>query len=172
MASLMENLIEVLELESREYENLLELSTKKTPVIIAGNLDELAKITDEEQNVVSGINRLDKKRQEVFTDIANVINKDVDTLKIAYLIDMLESRPEEQQKLARVHDRLSKAVHGVRSVNEQNGILIQNALEMVEFDMHMLQAMKAAPETANYDRGAVNAGVTMGVDGRGFDAKQ
>ena len=124
---------------------------------------------DEEQIVVSGINRLDKKRQEVFTDIANVINKDVDTLKIADLIDMLESRPEEQQKLARVHDRLSKAVHGVRSINEQNGILIQ---EMVEFDMHMLQAMKAAPETANYDRGAASAGVTMGVDGRGFDAKQ
>ena len=53
MASLMENLIEVLDSESREYENLLELSTQKTPVIISGNLEELAKITDEEQNVVS-----------------------------------------------------------------------------------------------------------------------
>ena len=172
MASLMENLIEVLGTESRVYESLLELSRKKTPVIIAGNLEELAKITDEEQIVVERINHLDKKREEVFADVANVINKDVDTLKIADLIDMLESRPEEQQKLARVHDRLSKAVHGVRSINEQNGILIQNALEMVEFDMHMLQAMKAAPETANYDRGAASAGVTMGVDGRGFDAKQ
>ena len=29
MASLMENLIEVLDSESREYENLLELSTQK-----------------------------------------------------------------------------------------------------------------------------------------------
>ena len=86
MASLMENLIEVLGTESRVYESLLELSRKKTPVIIAGNLEELAKITDEEQNVVSGINRLDKKRQEVFTDIANVINKDVKTLKIADLV--------------------------------------------------------------------------------------
>ncbi|MDE7286480.1 MAG: flagellar protein FlgN, partial [Lachnospiraceae bacterium] len=76
----MENLIEVLDLESQEYENLLELSMKKTPVIVAGNLEELAKITDEEQNVVSGINRLEQKRREVFSDIANVINKDVDTL--------------------------------------------------------------------------------------------
>ena len=46
-----ENLIEVLDLESREYENLLELSTKKTPVIVAGELEQLAKITDEEQTV-------------------------------------------------------------------------------------------------------------------------
>ena len=53
MASLMENLIEVLDKESREYESLLGLSMKKTPVIVSGNLEELAKITEEEQIVVS-----------------------------------------------------------------------------------------------------------------------
>ena len=100
MASLMENLIEVLDLESAEYENLLGLSMKKTPVIVAGNTEELAKITDEEQNVVSKINRLDHKRQEVFTDIAIVINKDVNTLMLADLVEMLSARPQEQQKLA------------------------------------------------------------------------
>lgn len=172
MASLMENLIEVLDRESREYEDLLELSTKKTSVIVAGGLDDLAKITDEEQNVVGRINRLEQKRQEVYTDIANVINRDVDTLMLTDLIEMLKARPDEQQKLARVHDRLGTAVHKVRSVNEQNRILIENALEMVEFDMNMLQAMKTAPETANYDRGAFNTGTPMGVDASGFDAKQ
>ena len=101
MASLMENLIEVLDLESAEYEDLLGLSTRKTSVIVAGNTEELAKITDEEQNVVSKINRLEKKRQEVFTDIAIVINKDVNTLMLADLVEMLDARPQEQQKLAR-----------------------------------------------------------------------
>lgn len=172
MASLMENLIEVLELESSEYENLLGLSMKKTPVIVAGNTEELAKITDEEQIVVSRINHLEEKRQEVFADVANVINKDVNTLMLADLVEMMKSRPNEQQKLAKVHDRLSAAVHDVKKVNEQNRILIQNALEMVEFDMNMLQAMKAAPETANYNRGAYNTGEHMGVGGAGFDAKQ
>lgn len=172
MASLMENLIEVLDLESREYENLLGLSTKKTPVIVAGELEELAKLTDEEQIVVSKINHLEQKRQEVFTDIANVINKDVNTLMLADLVDMLKARPQEQQKLAKVHDKLSNAVHEVKRINEQNRVLIQNALEMVEFDMNMLQAMKTAPETANYNKGAYNTGAAMGVDGRGFDAKQ
>ena len=169
MASLMENLIEVLDLESTEYENLLGLSMKKTPVIVAGAMEELAKITDEEQNVVSKISRLEQRREEVFADIANVINKDVKTLKLSDLIEMLASRPEEQQKLARVHDKLSSAV---KRVNEQNRILIENALEMVEFDMNMLQAMKNAPETANYNKGAYNTGTHMGVDGSGFDARQ
>ena len=172
MASLMENLIEVLDLESTEYENLLGLSMKKTPVIVAGAMEELAKITDEEQNVVSKISRLEQRREEVFADIANVINKDVKTLKLSDLIEMLASRPEEQQKLARVHDKLSSAVHEVKRVNEQNRILIENALKMVEFDMNMLQAMKNAPETANYNKGAYNTGTHMGVDGSGFDARQ
>ncbi|MDE7445430.1 MAG: flagellar protein FlgN [Lachnospiraceae bacterium] len=168
----MENLIEVLDLESQEYENLLGLSMKKTPVIVSGELEELAKITDEEQIVVNRINRLEQKRQEVFSDIANVINKDVDMLMLKDLVEMLSTRPEEQQKLARVHDRLSAAVHEVKRVNGQNRILIQNALEMVEFDMNMLQAMKAAPETANYNKGAYNTGDHMGAGGAAFDAKQ
>ena len=85
---------------------------------------------------------------------------------------MLSSRPDEQQKLAMVHDRLKTVVHAVRRVNEQNRELIKEALEMVSVNLNMLQAMKAAPETANYDRSAYNAGMQMGVDKVGFDAKQ
>ena len=172
MASLMENLIEVLDSESREYENLQELSTKKTPVIIAGNLDELAKITDEEQIVVSGINRLDKKRQEVFTDIANVINKDVKELKLKSLIDMMDSQPKEKQRLSDVYKRLQDTITIMRQVNEHNGELIQLSLEMVEFDLNLIQSMRLAPETANYNRGAENAGNFMGHSRGSFDTKQ
>ena len=172
MASLMETLIQVLEEESQEYEKLLGLSMKKTPVLVSGDLDELAKITDEEQIVVSKINRLETKRQETFTDVANVINKDVKTLMLSELVEMLSSRPVEQQKLAKVHDRLKGVVYEVKRVNEQNRELIKNALEMVEFDMNMLQAMKSAPETANYNKGAYNAGTYMGTGASGFDARQ
>ena len=172
MASLMENLIEVLDKECREYESLLGLSMKKTPVIVSGNLEELAKITEEEQIVVSKIVNLDNKRQELFADIANVINRDVKKLMLADLVDILAQRPQEQQKLAKVHDRLKTVVHEVERVNNQNRTLIQNALEMVEFDMNMLQAMKTGPETANYNRGAYNTGAQMGPGAGGFDARQ
>lgn len=168
----MENLIEVLAEESREYENLLGLSMKKTPVIVAGNLEELAKITDEEQIVVGKLNRMDARRQEVFTDIANVINRDVKKLKLSDLIDLLAQRPDEQQKLAKVYDKLKSVVHEVERVNGQNRMLLQNALEMVEFDLNLIQAMKTAPESANYNKGAYNAGIPMGTAPSGFDARQ
>lgn len=172
MASLMENLIDVLEKECIEYEGLLELSQKKTPIIINGDLEALQKITDEEQDYASRITNLEKKRTVVYADIANVINKDVNTLKLDYLIAMLESRPAERDALAGLHDRLKTAVRGLQRVNEQNRELLTNALEMVEFELNLLQAMKAAPETANYNRGAYSTGNTMGVAPGGFDAKQ
>ena len=40
MASLMDSIIDVLEKEDAEYTRLIELSEKKTPVIIKGELDE------------------------------------------------------------------------------------------------------------------------------------
>lgn len=172
MASLMENLIETLESESSEYEVLLGLSEKKTPIIVKGDLEGLQQITDEEQSVVSRIHHLEQKRIEVTKDIANVINKDVETLKLKNLIQMLEGRPNEQAKLQKVHDKLQTVVHKMQAVNNQNRDLINHALELVAFDMNLLQAMKTAPETANYNKGAYSAGSVIGTDRSGFDAKQ
>lgn len=172
MASLMETLIEVLNKECSEYEVLLELSQQKTPIIVGGNLEELQKITDEEQVVVSRIHNLEKKRTEVTADIANVLNKDVNDLKLSNLIGMFDQRPAEQKQLAWAHDRLQQSVRGLQRVNEQNRELLTNALEMVEFEMNLLQAAKTAPATAEYNRGAYNTGNIMGVVNHGFDAKQ
>ena len=73
----MENLLDVLEKEDDLYQELLQLSMKKSPIIIKGEIASLQAITDEEQDVVSQINNLDRKREEVMNDIANVLNKDV-----------------------------------------------------------------------------------------------
>ena len=172
MASLMEVLIDVLEKENREYEQLLALSLKKTPVIVSEDLDELSKITDEEQIIVSRINHLDAQRAEAIDDIANVLNKDVNQLKIVDLIKMLAARPEEQEKLAAVFDKLQENVRNVKRSNEQNRELIEQALELVRFNMNVLQSVNKAPETANYNKGAYNTGDMIGTSNKAFDAKQ
>jgi flagellar biosynthesis/type III secretory pathway chaperone len=168
----METLIEVLEKENLEYKSLLELSLQKTPAIVSEDLQLLTKITDEEQIIVSRINHLDNQRNEAVNDIANVLNKDVAKLKIVDLIKMLEKRPEEQARLSRVFDSLRNNVRSVKRVNEQNRELIENALELVQFNMNVLQSMNKAPETANYNRGAYNTGDVIGMSNKAFDAKQ
>lgn len=172
MASLMENLISVLKDEAEEYNNLLELSMKKTPVIIEGDLEGLQQITDEEQIIVAKLNRLDAKRAEVTSDIANVLNKDVNTLKLANIIDMLSTRPVEQNQLAQAHDELRQVVEQMVRVNQHNQELIQQSLDIVEFDLQLIQSLRCAPQTANYNKGAYTAGTIMGVGIGNFDAKQ
>lgn len=172
MASLMENMIEVLQDECREYEELCKLSKEKTSIIVAGDLPGLEKMTEAEQEVVGRINKLEKKRLEVTSDIANVMNMDPNNMKVRDLIPLLASRPTEQKKLQDTCDKLQKVVGEMKTANEQNGELIKHSLEMVEFDLNLLQAMKGAPETANYGRGAYNTGSQIGNVKHGFDAKQ
>ena len=61
MASLMDDLVGILNDECQQYQDLLELSSSTTPVLVNGDLDKLAEITDEEQGVVAKISFLDKK---------------------------------------------------------------------------------------------------------------
>ena len=172
MASLMEDLISILEQEDSLYEDLLKLSMSKTPVLISGDLEALSRITEDEQEIVNKVNALDKKREEGMKDIANVLGKDVKTLKLTDLIDVLRSRPAEQNRLAAIYDKLSDTIGQMKRTNEQNKELIESSLEMVQFDMNVLQAYKAAPETANYSRNALESGAYRGNMKGGFDAKQ
>lgn len=172
MASLMEDLIDVLHQESDLYETLLGLSGKKTSVIVSGDLKELSRITDEEQSTVARIATLDKRRETAMKDIANVLNRDVHSLRLTDLVQMLDKRPEEQRRLAEERDRLKVLADQVKRVNGQNQELLQSSLEMVQFEMNILQTSGRAPETANYTRAAGTSGDVIGpVRGR-FDAKQ
>ena len=53
MASLMDNLVEVLEEENTQYEKLVELSKDKKQAIIQADIAALEKITEQEQDVSS-----------------------------------------------------------------------------------------------------------------------
>ncbi|MBO4845364.1 MAG: flagellar protein FlgN [Lachnospiraceae bacterium] len=167
----MEELINTLGQESEEYDRLLDLSLKKTPVIVSADLEALGKITDEEQLILSRLSHVEKKREECMKDIANVVNRDVNTLKLGDLITLLSSRPQEQKKLAVLHDKLSETIKQMRRSNEQNKQLIESSLELIQFDMNVIQAMKAAPETANYTKNAYASGDVMGVSSGRFDSK-
>jgi len=172
VASLMENLISVLDQECTMYEKLLELSSRKTPIIIKGDLEALAKITDEEQYVIGDIQSLEKRRLTAMKDIANVLNKDVNSLKLFDLIEVLEKRPEEQKNLAERRDKLVTVADSVRRVNDQNQELLLSSLEMVQFEMNIIQASKSAPQTANYSKALDTTGECLGYTPGGFDARQ
>ena len=170
MASLMENLLSILDRENSEYEHLIELSTAKRQIIIDGNIPGLEEITGQEQDITSNIKNLENKRREVINDMAIVLSKDAKDLTLTNMIAFLNKQPKEQEKLREIQERLKGTIEQMVEINQQNEALLQQALEMVEFDLTLFKSLRQAPTTANYDKNAYNTGDLLGSSG--FDAQQ
>lgn len=166
----MDDLIQVLENENEQYKQLAELSKQKKQVIIDADVPALEKIVDLEQNVASKIQNLDNRRLKVMHDMSVVLNHSDQDFTVDTVIEMLSSQPKEQQRLKDVKKQLKTTLEEVRNINEQNQTLLNQALELVEFDLTLFRSMRTAPETANYNKNAYNTGEILG--GSGFDAKQ
>ena len=166
----MDDLIQVLESENNEYQRLAELSKQKKQVIIDADVPSLEKIVDLEQDVASKIQNLDVRRRKVMHDMSVVLNKPEEGFTVDTILEMLSSQPKEQERLQNVKKQLKTTLAEVRKINEQNQTLLNQALEMVEFDLTLFRSMRTAPETANYNKNAYNTGDLLGSSG--FDAKQ
>nr|MDA3847545.1 flagellar export chaperone FlgN [Vallitaleaceae bacterium] len=90
MASLIENLIEVLEAETGCYQQLHDMADNKKDVIISGDVPSLQEITKVEQALAGHILRLEKKRQENLDDICIVTNKKKEDMTVAGIGDILK----------------------------------------------------------------------------------
>lgn len=170
MASLMDDLKEVLCREDEQYKTLIELSKEKKEVIIAGNVARLEEITSSEQDVADVLHSLEMKRRGVLKDMADVLGKNPEEFNLEQMIAVLAGQPEEQSRLITLRDNLRSTLQDMARINTQNQALLQQAMEMVEFDLTLFRSLRQAPETANYNKSAYNTGDLLGSGG--FDAKQ
>ena len=171
MASLIDILIDTLEKENTEYESLLELGLEKTGIIIRNDVDELSRMVEKEQLVMERIIALEKKRTEASNDIADVLNKDVKTLTLTRLIELLSSQKKERDALDSIHDRLSLTMKRMVDVNERNKALLDESMDMLRFEMNLVQSIRRGPETNNYGRDAYISNNYSLPDNK-FDKKQ
>lgn len=170
MASLMDNLVEVLEEENAQYERLVDLSKDKKQALIQADIRTLEQITEQEQDVSSLLRNLDIRRDGIIKDMADVLGKDFKEMTITRLIGYLDQQPKEQERLSRIREKILATGNEMREWNKRNEVLLNQALEMAEFDLTLFKSMRQAPETANYDKNAYNTGELLGQSG--FDAKQ
>lgn len=170
MASLIEELIDTLKKEKVGYEKLYELSTKKRSAIVDKDLAFLESVSSDEQEVATVLRNLEKKRLRILKDTAVVLGHDGESITVTGLIDLLVKQPKEQKAIRKAKDALVDAAGRMQFMNEQNRLLLEQAMEMLEFDLNLFKGMRQAPETANYNRKAYNTGDLL--PSGGFDAKQ
>ncbi len=168
MASLMEDLADVLLQEDKQYQELIVLSKEKTDVLVAGNVKRLEEITAMEQEMTDVLHGYEVRRRTILQDMADVLGKSKDDFTIETKI--LESQPKEQSRLISLRDKLHRTLKEMAQLNTQNQALIKQSLEMVEFDLTLFKSLRQAPETANYNKSAYNTGDLLGSSA--FDTKQ
>lgn len=171
MASLIEDLISILEKENEIYKEFIPIAEKKTNVIVNNDLKTLEDITNKEQLILTEINAFEKKREEAIKNIGTVLTKDPKELKITTIIRILEKQPEEQKKLSIIHDDLTKTIQRLVEINNHNKSLIEQSLEMIEFNMNFIQSTRRSPGNNNYTKSAESLDAPVSGTGM-FDAKQ
>lgn len=171
MASLIEELIDTLGQEAKLYNDLIDIAESKTQVIVSNDLEALQEITAEEQFMVEKVNVLDKKREEIVKNIGIVVNKNPNDINIKSVIDMMDKQPTEKKYLCEVHDNLKKTIRRLVDINNHNKSLIQQSLEMIEFNMNFIQSTRMSPGNQSYNKGASQFDMPSVHTGM-FDAKQ
>ncbi len=170
MASLVEELLGVLNEETSKYDELYVLATAKRESIIHRDLEGLEKSSGRETVISGELKNLENKRVRILKDMSVVLGCDDETLTVTQIILKLDKQPKEQEALTEARDRLVKAATKMQYMNDQNAVLLSQAIEMVEFDLTLFKSMRQAPETANYGKNAYNTGDIL--PSGGFDAKQ
>lgn len=147
MAGMLEQLLDILGEQATRYEELLGLSKEKKDVIIANDIEQLQKINHLENLVISQNQKLEKKRQSIVEDMAIVLDQKESDLTLPKMIELLEGQ-EGHQALIDLQKRFKEVVDELKEVNKQNGELIQNALEYIEFSTNVIRStMNQGPAT-------------------------
>jgi hypothetical protein len=162
VASLVEELVKVLENEKKLYQDLIDFAKDKTQILIRGDVPALEELTNREQMTSDKLNAQGNHQKQLLNDIAVVLGKTSEQMTVTRLVELLETQPKEQTKLKSARDNLVAKAKEMKTLNDQNIVLIRQAIELSEFDLTLFKSMRQAPETANYNRRACNTGSLLG----------
>ena len=151
MASLVEELVNVLEAEKQIYTTLVGYEERKKDVLIAADVATLEEITTKEQLAGDDLIAYSNKQIQILKDIATVLGRTDGKMTVTRLISLLDTQPKVQEQLTEARDSLLTAANQMKTLSDQNAILIRQAIELNEFDMTLFKSLRQAPETANYD---------------------
>ena len=170
MASLMDDLALVLESEVEQYKKLVALSEAMRDALVISDVSAVEQITADQESVANDLQALEGQRVRIMNDMALVLNRKPEELKVSALEESIGHQPQLQERLRNVRMELTKTMEELKRRNQSNQALLRQSMELLEFDLNLFRSMRQAPETANYNKSAVNTGDLLGS--RGFDAKQ
>lgn len=153
MATLLEELKSVLNDELQYYMELNIISKEKKNVIVANNIEDLSKINAVENMLVSRIQKLGIKRDEIVQDMAIVLNKNKDTITIMDIALAMKDESDKEE-LTKLVDDIVNEVDELKQQNVINKELIELSQEYIQFTMNVIQTTMYS-EDNNYDKNKI-----------------
>jgi len=133
-------LMEILEQLTERHERLLALSEVKRDVVIHDRVDDLMKITAEENALVKEITRLEILMRQSVVQAAAAFGVELgESHTISDLMQAMPDRYEaERNRIAKERQKLVETISRLRENNELNRQLIQQSLDYISFQIDIL----------------------------------
>jgi flagellar biosynthesis/type III secretory pathway chaperone len=138
LAGLINELISLLEIQTKGYDELLVLSKEKRRVVIENDVDMLSKITQAENSIIGQTQKAEAKRLEVMNDMATVLGQNPDDLTIKRLAELIEGQAEHNN-LVEAGKRLRAVLDELKEENDRNSVLIQSSLDYIDFTVNLVR---------------------------------
>ncbi len=139
-----QNLIDTLDKLGEVYDKLATLGEKKRSALVAINMEALAKVLDEEQLLAAKIQRLEKQRGEILTNLSKT---DITINEATKAKDFYRLAPNlaVEKRLIQLHERLGRNVNRALTIRDNNQILTQCALNAVQVQLNKIGGATIEP---------------------------
>ncbi len=151
------SLVEILEAQSRLYQELLSLAKEKQPVLVKGDLAKLEELTKREREIVFQVGRLEEQRFKVQQALANHFGVPATELTISLILEKFEEPLKGRVSI--IAQEFSVILDELKNHNELNTQLVEQSLSYIDFMVNILTAVDEPPtyqgqETGNTQQSA------------------
>lgn len=120
--------------EYEEYSLLYEKAEAKKKAIMENNIEELAKILTEEQDIIDKIEELEEKRHSILSEAEVEESK-----KVISFNRLMELMPEERAELEKLKEDFLELLDSLQKINEENKELIEDSLKITESSLEIIR---------------------------------
>lgn len=145
---LAENLITALQYEYRTYREILKIAEGKTDSLINNDAQAIASIVEQEQKYAEQTVKLNQVRERLLQTFAEKYKQDYNTLTISKVKSIVKN--PYKKELDDIQKKLTDLLAKLKSRNEINKKLIENAIKYLDFNLQLITAPE--PATPNYGK--------------------
>lgn len=138
-----QNLIDTLDKLGEIYNGFAQLGERKHSALVSVDMAGLSKILDEEQLLIAKLQKLEKRRVELLTNLSKSNTTVTETIRAEEFYRM--APPDEATKLIAAHKRLSKNIERALKLRDNNRVLAQCALDAVQSELNKLSGASVDP---------------------------